>query len=166
MRGLLNIINLLYNKHMGEDILLSPQGLQKIKEELAERKELRKDIANKIAEAKEHGDLSENAEYHQARDDQAFNEGRVLELEGLLKSGTVVAKENSGFIGIGSQIKISNDQRELEYTIVGATEADPAAGMISCESPLGVAFLGKKVGEQVEVKTPNGVIKYTINQIN
>lgn len=151
---------------MEQDILLSPQGLQKIKDELAKRKELRKDIANKISEAKEHGDLSENAEYHQARDDQGFNEGRILELENLIKGAKVVEKENSGMVGIGSSIVISNDQRQLEYTIVGATEADPANGMISCESPLGLAFLGKRVGDEAEVKTPNGVTKYNINSIS
>ncbi|MFW0838012.1 MAG: transcription elongation factor GreA [Candidatus Komeilibacteria bacterium] len=150
---------------MTAKIILSPEGLNKLKTELAERKQLRSEFSDRIAEAKEHGDLSENAEYHQARDDQSFNEGRIREIETLLRDAEVVEKSDSSIVGIGSKIKIRSGEREMEYTIAGATEADPARGLISCESPLGVSFLGKSVGAEVEVKTPTGVNKYKIISI-
>ena len=150
---------------MSDQKILTPQGLQKLQAELAELKAKRVAIADKISLAREHGDLSENAEYHEAKDEQGFNEGRILEIEALLKDFKIVEKLESSIVGIGSKIRISNNDREMEYTIAGATEADPTQGMISCESPLGISFLGKKVDDEVDVKTPSGVIKYKIISI-
>lgn len=150
---------------MTNEIILTPTGVKKLNKEVAERKQLRKEISHKINLALEHGDLSENAEYHQAKEEQAFNEGRILEIETLLREGIVVHKQSSSVVGVGSKIKIQNNDKELEYTIVGATEADPSQGMISCESPLAISFLGKQVGDEVEVQAPAGKVKYKIIDI-
>ena len=147
---------------MSEQKLLTQEGLDKLKAELEVLKGKRTSITDKIASARELGDLSENAEYHEARDQQGFNEGRILEIETLLKDAKVVDKVSGSVVGIGSKIKVKSLDRELEYTIVGATEADPVQGRISCESPLGVSFLGKKVGDEVDVEIPTGRIKYKI----
>ena len=122
-------------------------------------------MSDKISQARDLGDLSENAEYHQAREEQAYNEGRILEIELLKKEATIVTKSNESIVGIGSKIQISNGIKESIYSIVGATEANPSAGLISCESPLGFSFLGKRKGEEVVVQTPSGNIKYKILNI-
>ncbi|MCR4280366.1 MAG: transcription elongation factor GreA [Candidatus Komeilibacteria bacterium] len=147
------------------ELLLSPEGVEKLKKELLERKELRRAIADRIAEAKELGDLSENAEYHQARDDQGYNEGRLMEIEQMLKEAKIVNKNDNSSISIGSTVKLKLDDSEVTYTIAGATEADPAAGLISCESPLGTAFIGKSVGDEVQVETPAGILSYKVLSI-
>jgi transcription elongation factor GreA len=147
---------------MSEQKLLTQEGLDKLKEDLETSKAKRAGITERIALARELGDLSENAEYHEARDQQGFNEGKILEIELLIKNSKVVDKQSSSVVGIGSKIKVKNSDRELEYTIVGATEADPMQGKISCESPLGVSFLGKKVDDVVDVEIPSGRIKYKI----
>lgn len=151
---------------MSEQKLLTQEGLDKLKAELETLKGNRSAITEKIASARELGDLSENAEYHEARDQQGFNEGRILEIETLLRDARVVDKVSNSLVGIGSHIKVKSVDRELEYTIVGATEADPIQGKISCESPLGVSFLGKKLDDEVDVEIPTGRIKYKILSIS
>ena len=147
----------------------SKAGLEKLKAELEERKTtLRPDISKKISEAKEQGDISENAEYAEAKDLQAFNEGRIEELENLLKEAAVVEKvKSSDVVVVGSTVKVESPKVGVkEFTIVGASESSPSNGFISNESPLGQAFLGRKEGEDCEVLTPGGKVKYKILEIH
>lgn len=146
----------------------SPEGLEKLKKELEERKgPIRAEITQKILEAKELGDFSENAEYIEAKERQGFNEGRIVELEELIKNAIVIGPGHKhGFVTVGSTVKVeSSEYGEQKFTIVGAAESDPAQGFISNESPLGMAFLGRKKDEEVEVRTPSGVTKYKILEI-
>jgi transcription elongation factor GreA len=147
---------------------LSPEGLEKIKKELEERKTvLRPDISQKIQEAKEQGDISENAEYAEAKELQAFNEGRIGELEAVLKDVVVVEKGGKGsIVDMGSTVKVESKFGIQEFTIVGASESSPADGFISNESPLGQAFLGKKKGEEIFVETPSAKVKYKVLEVS
>lgn len=120
------------------------------------------DIAKRIDEAKQQGDLSENAEYTQAREDMAWAQGRLQEVERLITNAVIIVKQKTGTISIGSTITVSFNGKEKHYTIVGAQEVNPAKGFISNESPLGGAFLGHKKGETVEVATPAGKTLYKI----
>lgn len=151
---------------MNEQII-SQEGYDKLKDELNFLQTVRrKEVAERIERAKELGDLSENAEYSEAKDAQALNEGRILELTNTLKNVTIVQHENgSDQVVMGSKVMVKNDNKEKEYTIVSFNEADPLNGKISNESPLGVAFLNKKKGETVEVETPKGLMKYKIIKI-
>ncbi len=127
----------------------------------------RKEIAERIERAKEHGDLSENAEYSEAKDAQALNEGRVSELSNTLKNVTVVQNTTShGKVAMGSKVLVRSAGGKKEYVIVSFNEADPLQGKISNESPLGVAFLNRHSGEEVEVETPNGRVKYKIIKVS
>lgn len=152
---------------MNEQII-SQEGYNKLKDELNLLSTIRrKEIAERIERAKELGDLSENAEYSEAKDAQALNEGRILELTNTLKNVTVVESANSnGEITMGSRVTVKSPAGEKQYTIVSFNEADPANGKISNESPLGVAFLNKHKGDQIEVETPKGRIKYKIIKID
>jgi len=151
---------------MNEQII-SQEGYDKLKDELNLLATVRrKEIAERIERAKELGDLSENAEYSEAKDAQALNEGRILELTNVLKNVTVVANDTSHeSVNMGSKVTVKSEGGEKQYTIVSFNEADPINGKISNESPLGVAFLGKHKGETVEVETPRGVMKYKIIKI-
>lgn len=144
----------------------TPQGLQKLKEELESLKLNRKQLAERIAEAKELGDLSENAEYHAAKDEQGMNESRIIEIEAILKQAEVVEKDSkSDAVQVGSKVTVKNGDGEHQFSIVGSNEADPSTGLISNESPLGQALLGKKKGESASFKSPRGEIVYEILQI-
>ena len=149
------------------DQIISQEGYDKLKEELDNLTTVkRREIAERIEREKELGDLSENAEYSEAKDAQALNEGKILELLGILKNVTVVETVNGGNeVLMGSRVTVKSDKGEKEYAIVSFNEADPLAGKISNESPLGVAFLHKKKGDTVEVETPRGVVKYKIMKI-
>ncbi len=151
---------------MNEQII-SQEGYDKLKDELTFLTTIkRKEIAERIEHAKELGDLSENAEYSEAKDAQALNEGRVLELTNTLKNVTVVQYEDAkDQVSMGSKVTVKSDDKEKQYMIVSFNEADPLNGKISNESPLGVAFLNKKKGESVEVETPRGILKYKILKI-
>jgi len=151
---------------MNEQII-SQEGYDKLKDELNFLQTTkRKEIAERIERAKELGDLSENAEYSEAKDAQALNEGRILELTNILKNVTVVHHDDSsGQVVMGSKVTVKSDSKEKQYTIVSFNEADPLNGKISNESPLGVAFLHKKKGDAVEVETPKGIVKYKIIKI-
>ena len=153
---------------MNEQII-TQEGYDKIQSELNYLTTIkRKEIAERIERAKELGDLSENAEYSEAKDAQALNEGRVLELTNILKNVTIV--ENNGSkseVLMGSKVKVKTQEgKEREYTIVSFNEADHLGGKISNESPLGVAFLHRKKGDEVEVDTPRGTMKYKIINIS
>ncbi len=145
----------------------SPEGLGRLKKELEERKsEIRADITKRILEAKELGDLSENAEYILAREMQSFNEGRIVELEDIVKNAQLISpQQKKEIVMIGSTVRVSSVHGEQKFTIVGAAESNPIQGFISNESPLGMAFLGRKKNEEVEVKTPSGSAQYKILEI-
>lgn len=147
-----------------KDQYFSKEGLEKLKKELHERMEVtRPQIAQRIKEAKEQGDLSENAEFDAAKEAQAINEGRIEEIRNILENAVIVDHaKSSGVVSVGSTIKAESDGKNKEYTIVGVSESDPAKGFVSNESPLGKAFLGHKKGDDVEVRTPKGISKYKI----
>ena len=151
---------------MSEQII-SEEGYQKLEEELhmlstAKRRE----IAERIEKAKELGDLSENAEYADAKEAQAFNEGRISEIANLLKNLTVVKGHPRSQVGMGSKVLAELNGEKKEFTIVSFNQADPTAALISNESPLGEAFVGKKVGDEAIVHTPKGEMKYKIVKIS
>jgi len=151
---------------MNEQII-SQEGYNKLQDELIFLTSVkRKEIAERIERAKDLGDLSENAEYSEAKDAQALNEGRVLELTNTLKNVTVVQHEDScDQVIMGSKVTVKVNDKEKQYTIVSFNEADPLDGKISNESPIGVAFIHKKKGDSVEVETPRGLVKYKILKI-
>ena len=147
---------------------LSKEGAEKLKEELEDLKlNKRKEVSERIKIAREFGDLKENAEYHEAKDEQGFIEGRILELENILKTAKIVMKKKSSdIVNIGSRIIIEKEGENMEFTIVGSTEANPSAGKISLDSPLGQAFLNKKVNDICQVELLAGEVEYKIIKIN
>lgn len=150
---------------------VTSEGHEKLIQELNELKNVRrKEIANRIQDAKELGDLSENAEYAEAKNDQAFIEGRIIQLETLLRDITIIdkkpSKSKNKTIEIGSKIVLQSDAGEVTYTIVGSNEADPPQGLISNESPIGQAFIGRKQGDQVKIIVPKGTVVYTVLDIS
>ncbi len=147
---------------------ISAQKLKELKQELENRKtEVRQQISERIQEAQTQGDISENPEYSEAKDAQAFNEGRILELENLINNAVVVSKKRKGdFVQVGSQVVIKDkNNKKFEFLIVGPEDADPSEGKISNESPLGRALLTHKKGDEVEAQTPKGKVKYEIIKI-
>ena len=147
---------------------ISKEGLKKLKEELAELKNIKRPLViEKIARSREQGDLSENAEYHEAREEQSFIEGRIQEIEYLIKNSVIIKSDKkSDIVVIGSTVHATCDNgTKLKYTIVGPTEADPSSGKISHESPLGRAFIGKSVGHEFELVIPAGKIKCKIDKV-
>jgi transcription elongation factor GreA len=146
---------------------VSREGLERLRAELDEMIAVRRpEVAARISEAKEHGDLSENAEYEEAKNEQAFVEGRIAELEHKIKSAVIIDEERSTeHVSIGATVEVDSADGPIAFTIVGSTEARPADGRISNESPVGRALLGRKVGEKVVVKVPAGDVVYTIRSI-
>jgi transcription elongation factor GreA len=143
---------------------LSREGLQKLREELDELVNVRRaEVANRIHEAKEHGDVTENAEYEDAKNEQAFVEGRIQSLSALIKNAVIIDENHSTtHVQIGSTVEIETDGSKERYTIVGSAEASPAEGRISNESPVGRALLGRKKGDKVTVSVPAGDSVYKI----
>lgn len=154
-----------------KETILTADGLRKLQEELAERKgAIREEIVERLKEARAQGDLSENSEYDQAKEDQGKNEGRIIELEYMIKNATIIdntASKEAGIVSLGSVVLLKDvETGEVEtYSIVGTTEADPFENRISNESPVGAAILGKKVGDTVIVNTPVGELSYKIEEI-
>jgi len=146
---------------------VTKEGLKKLEEELEYRKiELRQEIAIAIKEAKEQGDLSENAEYSEAKRQQNENETRIAELEAQVKESEVVEHNKDAFvIQLGSKVQLNLDGKEMEFQIVGSNEANPANFKISNESPMGKALMDKKKGAKVNVDTPSGKITYAIMDV-
>jgi len=145
--------------------LITKEGLKKLEEELNDRQtKVRQGIAGAIKEAKEQGDLSENAEYSEAKRQQSENESRIAILESMIKNSQIVddSASTDGFAKIGSDVNVKFNNKEVTFHIVGASEADPSNYRISNESPLGKALLGKKAGEITKVETPTGAVKYSI----
>ena len=151
-------------------IILTHEGLENLEQELQELKVVRrKDVAAKIKEARGQGDLSENAEYDAAKEEQAEIEARIITIENMLRNAEVIDSGNvTDTVSIGNTIKLFDNefQEEIEYTLVGSAEADPFNGKISNESPIGSTIIGHKVGDTVEVDTPDGIISFKILEIH
>lgn len=151
-----------------KSILVTKEGLKKLTEELENLKNVkRKEVAERIKEAISYGDLSENSEYEEAKNEQAFVEGRIIELEEKVKYAKIInEKHQVASVQLGTRVFVKNLSRRNaqpeEYTIVGSTEADPLAHKISNESPVGRAFLDKKAGDKVKVHIPAGAVEYEI----
>ncbi|OGC71536.1 transcription elongation factor GreA [candidate division WWE3 bacterium RIFCSPLOWO2_02_FULL_53_10] len=149
-----------------EKVYLTREGLKNLQEEYDRLVNVRrKEVAEKLQKARDLGDITENAAYDTARDEQAFVEGRVAELDDLLKRVEMVGEEKASAVQVGSKVKVHLDGNEQEFQIVGAPEANPVDGKISHESPLGQALLGKKVGEEVEIDAPAGRLIYHVLEI-
>lgn len=154
-----------------KEVLLTPDGLSKLEKELDHLKTVkRREVAARIKQALEFGDISENSEYDDAKNEQAFVEGRIATLEKMLRNARVIDQEDvdTEIVTVGSKVRLKDLERgeEYEYTLVGSAEADPASMRISNESPVGRAVIGKKVGEVVEVEVPAGTLKYEIVSIS
>ncbi|HKQ17100.1 MAG TPA: transcription elongation factor GreA [Solirubrobacterales bacterium] len=146
-----------------EPIHLSQSALDRMTAELDQLTRVkRREVVERIKTAREHGDLKENAEYHAAREEQSFLEGRVQALEDRLRRAVVVEETSAGRVVLGSAVRVETGGDELTYTIVGSTEADPAAGRLSSVSPVGAALLGASAGAEVEVRTPRGPVRYRV----
>jgi len=146
---------------------ITPNGLEKLKDEFENLKKFRMpEVIERIARAKELGDLSENAEYQDAKDEQGFIAGRISELENLINKSEII-KQGGGkeVVSIGCTIKVRCGESEHQYTIVGYNEANPGQGLISNESPIGRAFLGHRAGEKVKVLVPKGEMECEILEI-
>lgn len=147
-------------------LYVTKDGLKNLKEELKELIDVKRlEVANRIKAAREMGDISENAEYDAAREEQSFVEGRIAELEEILKTAKVSNMVDKSKVYVGSKVIVHVDGDKEEFFIVGAPEADPMKRKISHESPLGSALLGKKVGDEVAVDAPVGKLKYTVLSI-
>ncbi|MFC1612461.1 transcription elongation factor GreA [Patescibacteria group bacterium] len=147
-------------------IYLTPEGKEKLEQELQDLKDRRPVITKKIAQAREQGDLSENAEYHDAKDEQGMVESRIREIEATLVKAEVVEKKvDSNIVGLGSKVTVLVNNEERKYEIVGVNEANPLERKISNESPLGRAFMGHKQGDVVEAEVPAGKMVFKIQNI-
>jgi transcription elongation factor GreA len=158
-----------------DQTLITKEGLKKLKEELEHLKTTRRqEVAQRLKEAISYGDLSENSEYEEAKNEQAFVEGRILELEAKIKNAKIIVEKKSDAkakeIDIGSTVSLRNKTEGSDdperYTIVGSTEADPLEQKISNESPLGKALLGRRKGDDVEIQAPSGIMRYEILQVS
>lgn len=150
---------------MNKKYQITDSGRKEMEKELAELKSRRGEIAEKIAEARSFGDLSENAEYDAAREEQGLLETRVIEIEDILQHASIIKAADATIVGLGSAVELKNSDRTVTYTVVGPVEADPMEGKISDESPIGQALMGKKVGDEVTISTPKGEIVYTISSL-
>ncbi|MFZ5591968.1 MAG: transcription elongation factor GreA [Desulfurispora sp.] len=153
-----------------KEVMLTVEGLKKLEEELEHYKTVRRrEVAQRIKQAIEFGDISENSEYDDAKNEQAFIEGRIMDLENLLRNAKVIDDVNLGtdVVSLGSTVLLKDLEfgDEVEYTIVGSVEADPDNNKISNESPVGKAILGQPKGSIVEVNVPAGILKYQIVDI-
>ena len=145
----------------------TPEGLEKLREEYKHRTEvLRGEIAKRLKEAKEEGDISENAGFDAAKEAQAVNEGRIEEIKQTLETAKVFeGSSGKSTVDVGSGVKVESKNGVQDFVIVGAAESDPLKGFISNESPLGDAFIGHKKGEKIKVKTPKGEVEYKILEV-
>ncbi|MGM0397337.1 MAG: transcription elongation factor GreA [Bacillota bacterium] len=153
-----------------KEVFLTREGLAKLEKELEDAKIIkRKEVAERIRTALDFGDISENSEYDQAKNEQAKLEERIAKIEAILRNAKMIEDEDisTEIVGIGSKVIVLDVEydEEMEYTIVGSAEANPYEGKISNESPVGKALLGSKAGETVNVQVPDGVVKYQIQKI-
>lgn len=144
---------------------ITEEGKRELEEELEELKSRRGAIADKIAEARDFGDLSENAEYDSAREEQGLVESRIAEIEDILLNAELIKSGSKTKVSLGSKVELKTGKKIVIYTVVGPVEADPIEGKISNESPIGLALMGKKVGDKATIKTPKGDIEYEIVSI-
>ena len=154
-----------------KEIILTSEGLRRIEEELEHLRTVhRREVAERIRESKQFGEFSENSEYEDAKTEQAFVEGRIMELKLILQNARVIQKEEvpTKLVGVGSKVRVKDLETEDEwvYTIVGSVEADPSEDRISNESPVGEALLEKKVGDEIDVEVPAGTARYQIMKIS
>jgi len=152
---------------MNQPTYLTPEGESKLKAELAELTgPRREELAQRLRSAIQMGDLSENADYHKAKEDQAFLEGRIQEIEAALRNAVIIQKSNSDAVTVGSHVTIQEEDSDPEtFHVVGAKEADPRNGKISNESPIGSALMNHKAGEIVYADTPGGKIKFKVIKV-
>ena len=152
---------------MNQQIYLTTEGAEKLRAELKELTgRRREELAQRLRAAIQMGDLSENADYHKAKEDQSFLEGRIQEIEAVLRTAVIVEKTKSDVVTVGSTVTVQEDTLDPEtYYVVGAKEADPRNGKISNESPIGRAIMDHKVGEVVEAETPGGKLRIKILKI-
>ena len=153
-----------------KDVILTPEGYEKLKQEIEYLStERRREVAERIRTAREFGDIAENAEYDDAKNEQALLENRIATLEERLRNARVITKKDvaKDVVSIGSKVKLRDidAKQTVEYHIVGSAEANPAENKLSNESPVGKAIIGKKKGETVEVAAPRGALKYKILEI-
>ena len=153
-----------------KEVLITEDGLRKLEAELDELKTVhRKEVNDRIRQAKEFGDISENAEYEDAKQEQAFVEGRILKLEAMIRNAKIIVEGEGGAdeVHLGSTVRVRNmsSNSEAEYTIVGSTESDPLNAKISNESPIGVALIGSKPGTVVTASTPGGDVQLKVISI-
>lgn len=156
---------------MNKQVLLTEDGLKALEDELEELKTVkRREIAEKIKVALSFGDLSENSEYDEAKNDQAMVEARIVTIENMLKNVKIIDEQdlNTDTINVGAKVRLYDVEFDetCEYKIVGSNEANPDIGKISDESPVGAALLGHKVGDRVEIETPGGTIAYDVVEIS
>lgn len=149
-----------------EPISVTQEGLDKLKTELHQLKTVRrKELAGRLEAAKELGDLSENADYQQAKEDSAWTEGRINELEDLVSRAIIAHTPKAGVVSIGSTVTVTSGSQTRVFMIAGATEADPAHGKISAESPIGSALLGAHAEDDILVNTPSGAVRYHVVKV-
>ncbi len=150
---------------------MTKDGIERLEKELEHLRAVRRpEVADRIHQAKELASAQNNAEYEEAKNEQAFVEGRIMTLEHLLQNATVIDEEaahHASRVQLGSKVSVdSSDGKKMEYTIVGAAEARPTEGLISNESPVGRALLGKRVGDEIQVSVPRGVLRLTLTSIS
>lgn len=144
---------------------ITQEGKKELEKELEELKSRRGEIAEKIASARDFGDLSENAEYDAAREEQGLVETRIAEIEDILIQAEIIRSSKSSTVGLGSKVTLKSTEKTVVYQLVGPVEANPLEGKISNESPIGTELMGKKVGDEVSIETPKAKIAYVIEQI-
>lgn len=145
---------------------ITDEGKKELEAELAELKSRRGAIADKIAEARDFGDLAENAEYDSAREEQGLVESRIAEIEDILLNAEIIKTSKGSKVALGSKVELKTGKKTVTYTVVGPVEADPLEGKISNESPIGLALMGKKVGDTASITTPKGEITYEIVKVS
>lgn len=145
---------------------ITAQGKKELETELADLKSRRGAVAEKISDARDFGDLSENAEYDAAREEQGLLESRIAEIEEILLNADLIKGGSKSKVSLGSKVELKTGNKTISYTIVGPVEADPLEGKISNESPIGVAVFGKKVGDSAAITTPKGNVTYKIISIS
>lgn len=151
---------------MKKQFKITSEGKKELESELKELKSRRGEIAEKISDARDFGDLSENAEYDVAREEQGIVETRISEIEDILQNANIIKAGANSKVSLGSKVELNFNNKQVVYTIVGPVEANPVEGRISDESPIGLALFGKQVGDNVVINTPKGQITYEIASVN
>lgn len=150
---------------MKETFQITPEGKAELEKEVEQLKGRRGEIAEKIAEARDFGDLSENAEYDAAREEQGIVETRIAEIENILQNAQIIKTTGANEVHLGSCVTLEANGKQVTYTLVGPVEADPLSGKISNESPIGKVILGKRIGDTATITTPKGELTYTITEL-